>query len=214
MDFLCLAGSTRPERDYLIKQLSNISNNNCILKYNRKDYAVDSTVYEVVKFDKFLDASSKKQLGSTPILEKYYHDLSQTLPIAMYNQCYFNVVVETDVDLDHSFLPTEKIIKTLITGMPFVAVATQHFLKNLQELGFKTYQTVWDESYDHEPNYQKRIDKVVELCNNLKNFDWQSNKEQLEMVANHNAKNFLNLNYFADRMFLNFESVLRRITND
>lgn len=207
MDFLCLAGSNRPERDYLITQLSNISDNNCILKYNGKDYTVDSTIYDVVKFDKGFDPY-------TPILEKYYHNVGQTLPIAMYNQCYFNVLVETDIDVEHSFLPTEKIIKTLVTGMPFVAVATQHFLKNLQELGFKTYQTVWDESYDHEPNYQKRIDKVVELCNNLKNFDWQSNKEQLEMVANHNAKNFLNLNYFADRMFLNFESVLRRITND
>jgi hypothetical protein len=98
--------------------------------------------------------------------------------------------------------------------MPFVAVATQDFIKHLHTLGFKTYQELWDESYDNEPNYQKRIDKVVDLCNNLKNFDWQANKEKLQSIANHNAKNFLNLNYFADKMFLEFESVLKRISSD
>jgi hypothetical protein len=132
----------------------------------------------------------------------------------MYNQCYFNLVVETDITVDHSFLPSEKIIKTLITGMPFVVVATQDFIKNLHTLGFKTYQELWDESYDSEPNYQKRIDKVVDLCNNLKNFDWSANQEKLQSIADHNAKNFLNLNHFADKMFLEFESVLKRIIND
>lgn len=205
--FLCTAGSKRAARDHLVNQLDSWSDKNFILKYEGKDLGVDSSLLDIIKIDDKFDPY-------TPILSKYYHNVSQTLPINMYNQCYFNLVVETDVNIKHSFLPTEKIIKTLVTGMPFVAVATQDFIKHLHTLGFKTYQELWDESYDNEPNYQTRIDKVVDLCNNLKNFDWQSNQEKLQSIANHNARNFLNLNLFADKMFLEFESVLKRISSD
>ena len=189
--FVSTIGNVRPERDYIVEQLTtNLDHQNVILRYSGQDLYMPADKFDVIsfepgKFDPYIS-----------ILEKYYHNVSQSLPIDLYNQSYFNLVVETDIDVENSFLPSEKIIKTLVTGMPFVAVATQNFLKNLKQLGFKTYSTFWNEDYDLEPNHQKRIDKVVELCNNLKNFDWQSNKDQLEAIANYNAKNFLNLNLF------------------
>ena len=48
------------------------------------------------------------------------------------------------------FFPTEKIWKPILAGIPFVCIATQNFLKRVRDLGFKTYDTVWDESYDEE----------------------------------------------------------------
>ena len=81
-------------------------------------------------------------------MEKYYHSISQTLPIDLYNQCRFNLTVETDLDWTNEFFLTEKTVKNLIIGMPFVSVSTPHFLKNLRSLGFETYSSVWDESYD------------------------------------------------------------------
>ena len=32
--------------------------------------------------------------------------------------------------------------------------------KELKKLGFKTFDSIWDERYDDEVNYEKRYDKV------------------------------------------------------
>ena len=126
----------------------------------------------------------------------------------MYNQADFNLVVETDIDYEYGFFLTEKIIKCLITGMPFVLVATPYFLKYLKDLGFHTYNELWDESYDDELDYTKRIDKVIDLCNNLDLFDWQANQSALELIALKNKCNFLNLNWVIDAEFRQFEQAI------
>mgnify|MGYP000353789169 CR=1 FL=1 len=49
----------------------------------------------------------------------------------IYNQAYFNLVVESDIEYPYSFDPTEKIGKALLTGIPFVVYSTPNFLQNL-----------------------------------------------------------------------------------
>jgi hypothetical protein len=95
--------------------------------------------------------------------------------------------------------------------MPFLIVATPHFLKYLRELGFHTYGDLWDESYDEELDYIKRIDKIVDLCNNLDTFDWESNRSALELIAMKNKCNFLNLNHIMDTVFQQFEQSIRNL---
>ena len=53
--------------------------------------------------------------------------------MAFYNQSYFNIVVETDINYTDNFFLTEKTVKALLTGMPFVIVGTPDFIKNLQQ---------------------------------------------------------------------------------
>ena len=84
----------------------------------------------------------------TPILGQYYHNVSQSIPIQIYNQAYVNLIVETDAKFNHTFFLTEKTIKVLSCGMPFIILSTPKFLENLKKLGFKTYSSLWDESYD------------------------------------------------------------------
>jgi len=120
-------------------------------------------------------------------------------------------VVETDIDYRHGFLLSEKTIKCLIAGMPFVIVATPHFLKYLRELGFHTYNELWDESYDDELDVIARIDKVVDLCNNLDSFDWAANQSALELVGLKNRCNFLNLNRTMNKNFQQFEQALSEV---
>ena len=44
-----------------------------------------------------------------------------------------------EVDCDDSFYLTQKTIKPIVMGHPFMVLSTKHFLKNLKELGFKTF---------------------------------------------------------------------------
>jgi len=202
MRFVSTNGSVRNERSYIRNQIvRKIKYKNFIFKYSGVDYGMQSDQFDVVKF-------TSDEFDPYTSLLTQHHNIGQTLPIDMYNQANFNLVVETDIDYQYGFLLSEKTIKCLITGMPFVIVATPYFLKHLKELGFHTYNEIWDESYDAELDYTKRIDKIVDLCNNLDSFDWQANQTALELIAMKNRSNFLNLNQVMDTGFRQFEQAI------
>jgi hypothetical protein len=70
------------------------------------------------------------------------------------------LVTET-VATGHRHHLTEKTFKPIALGMPFVIVGTQGSLKYLRSYGFKTFGSLWDESYDDEPDDSKRIEKIA-----------------------------------------------------
>jgi hypothetical protein len=206
MTFISTIGNTRLERNYLVDQLKNsLTYKNFILRYSGQDHGMKSDEVDVVSFER------GKFDPYTHLLEEYYHNVSQTLPINMYNLARFNLVVETDINYQDEFFPTEKIFKALITGIPFVLVSTPFFLKHLRNLGFETYNKFWDESYDIELDVRTRIEKIVTLCNQLHNFDWEKHRSELELVKLKNRNNFLNLNRVIDKEFINFENTINRI---
>ena len=204
--FTSTVGNVRPERDYVVGALTdNLTYKNFILRYSGQNFGITADQFDMIQF----------RLGQFDpyihILEKYYHNVCQTLPIQMYNQSYFNLVVETEIDYADNFFLTEKTIKTLLTGMPFVVVSTPNFLKNLQQLGFTTYNELWNESYDSILDYKNRIDAIVDLCNNLGQFDWESNKSRLAEIQLKNRNNFFNLNRVARQEFKNFENIIKQL---
>jgi len=65
---------------------------------------------------------------------------------------------------------TEKIDKCFSAGQPFVLVTGSGYLKKLKELGFKTFDKWWDESYDDEYDYYKRIEKIKNTISKIANY--------------------------------------------
>lgn len=193
-------GNKRAERDYIVEQLQQYATSNkYILRYSGQDLGKPSkdVIPQIAEFDPY-----------TKLLDKYYHTISHTLPIDLYNQAYFNVVVESDLDWQDEFFLTEKTIKCLITGMPFVIISTPGFLKELQQLGFKTYHAFWDEGYDKELDFQTRVNRIANLCAELEHFDWKFFKTGLEEVGRWNQHNFMRLEKLASKEFRKFESII------
>jgi hypothetical protein len=62
---------------------------------------------------------------------------------------------------------TEKTFKPIAMGMPFVIVSTHGSLQYLKQYGFKTFDAVWDEGYDLEPDDDLRIEKIAQLVKSL-----------------------------------------------
>ena len=62
---------------------------------------------------------------------------------------------------------TEKTLKAIALEMPFVLVAPAGSLAYLREYGFKTFSSVFDESYDNEKDDLIRIEKVTKLLKDL-----------------------------------------------
>jgi hypothetical protein len=90
---------------------------------------------------------------------------------------------------------TEKTFKAIALEMPFILVAPAGSLEYLREYGFKTFNSVFDESYDLESNDIHRLELVTKL---LKDLDTLSVEERLKIhqqclpIVEHNFNHFYN----------------------
>ena len=76
----------------------------------------------------------------------------------------------------------------------FVVYGNYKTLETLRQQGLKTFNNVFDESYDDEPDADIRMWKLVELCKNLKNTNYKKLYEQTEVIREHNFNHFFNKN--------------------
>lgn len=115
--------------------------------------------------------------------------------LSLFDQCHDSLlylVTETVASGRRHHL-TEKTFKPIATGMPFVLVSTRHSLQYLRSYGFKTFDSVWDESYDHEIDDNVRIEKIASL---LKQLDCLSHSQRQDLfrqcwpIIEHNWNHF------------------------
>ncbi len=102
-----------------------------------------------------------------------------------------SIVSETN-DNDTDVFMTEKIWKPIIAQQVFVVHGNHLYLQKLREIGFKTFGSYFDESYDLENNKDKKIDAIVSLCKHLKTVNWQDIYQQTIALRQHNYNTFFN----------------------
>jgi hypothetical protein len=88
----------------------------------------------------------------------YAHNMTN-----MYRDSYFNVVLETMIDVDGTsgVFATEKTFKPMINNQFFIPVSSAGHQEHLRELGYKTFGRVIDEHYDTIVNNQQRFEAVL-----------------------------------------------------
>lgn len=72
---------------------------------------------------------------------------------------------------DNRFI-TEKTEKAFSSGNPFIAVSGPRYLEKLKEIGFKTFDKWWDESYDQIESPMKRLNAVLDLVKYINKFSY------------------------------------------
>ena len=102
-----------------------------------------------------------------------------------------SIVSETN-DNDTDVFMTEKIWKPIIAQHVFVVHGNHLYLQKLREIGFKTFGSYFDESYDLENDQNKKIDKIVSLCKDLKTKDWNDIYCQTIALRQHNYDTLFN----------------------
>jgi hypothetical protein len=104
-----------------------------------------------------------------------------------YNDCAVSIVSETSVDC---VFITEKIYKPLMAGQIFVVSGFKGLLAKLRSMGFQTYGEFMDESYDEEPDHDKRCDMIRSTLEKIKQLDYKELYANTEKVRTHNQKVF------------------------
>jgi hypothetical protein len=87
---------------------------------------------------------------------------------------------------------TEKTFKPIAMGMPFVIVGTRGSLEYLRSYGFRTFEGIWDESYDDAEDHV-RIQRIASLLRSLDELSPKGKQDlfdQCQEVIEHNWNHF------------------------
>lgn len=169
-DFICLMRKSRPHRAALLLKLisygvdktnkisflqtefSTLNKDNFFQeaeKYLRQDNEVDmlqSMCYNGTDFTRSLDDITTSDL--------YVNNFLQEIS----DSAYFNLVSET---WPNALFITEKTYHSICFGMPFVIWGEQGILAELKRQGYKTFDMMFDESYDLCEDPSKRLELLV-----------------------------------------------------
>jgi hypothetical protein len=116
---------------------------------------------------------------------------SDVLPLSVYNQTYYTIVTETNYKNEIIML-TEKIAKPLLARRLFVVFSSQGYLKYLKSMGFKTFSTIIDESYDDIEDFDLRMQRAAEQLLVLSKLDPLVVEKQIKDIVDHNFNLLIN----------------------
>lgn len=174
--FLCLNRQKRDHRYYFVNEM-----------YKRK--LLDNFNVSLNDFKNISEVKVASNNILAPLLDKdeSFKELQKHLPYTLdtkvfehwdyfklnnnlknYGLMYIATETLFSDDIDHLFI-TEKTFRPILLKMPFIVIGQPYTLKRLQELGYKTFSNLWDESYDSEVDSLKRMQKICDLVEYLSN---------------------------------------------
>jgi len=153
-----------------------------------------------------------------PTLEKKQEISSSSsayIDIDDYHSTSIQIVAETLFETDKIHL-TEKTFQPIVAGQPFLTLSAPGTLQTLKHYGFKTFDSVWDESYDGEQDHNKRMAMVIdeiEKLNNLSPEEFTKLYEKCLVICEHNRQHFFS-DKFEQQMLeeydTNFKSAFKK----
>lgn len=129
----------------------------------------------------------------------------RVIDIKWYEETYFSVIVETHFDLRchvamtipfknvysmaTNFI-TEKTFKPIAYQHPFITISNPYSLRELKELGFATFDNIFNESYDNEVSLYDRVNLIKKQ---IQQFDISKyNDPETVKRTEHNFNHFYN----------------------
>jgi len=196
--FDILLGQPKPHRSYIHDYINNNHLNDQvimtymdwkgspILKMSDKEWIWESDIEELSEDTRW-----------TVSLVKYRgHEirLSQIVPISVYNKTAYSLIAETNTNNQYSFY-TEKTVKPILGQRLFLTLSGQYFLRNLRNLGFKTFDGIIDEGYDAIEDSNLRYQLVCQQLEYLIDQPQQIILNQIKPIVEHNKNLMLNYDW-------------------
>jgi hypothetical protein len=131
-------------------------------------------------------------------------NLRESFPLGIYKsyrESGLNIVFETTFthysNLEQQdIMLTEKTYKAIVSKKPFMMLAPSGSLELLKKEGFKTFESLVDESYDKTDDIAKKkklIINQIKILNTLTDAEFFRKLDELDKTVNHNLRRFLNL---------------------
>jgi len=109
-----------------------------------------------------------------------------------YSQFDVELVCETFVR-GETFFPTEKTVRPIMGEKPFLMYGPKNYLANLRNLGFQTWETCWDESYDQYEGIERweRMKQVIDQISFWGEWEWKPIIQKANEIAKHNYQHYI-----------------------
>jgi len=120
--------------------------------------------------------------------------------VKSYEDCFLAIVNETRFAQPFANI-SEKTLQAIFARKPFVLVAPPKSLEYVKKLGFQTFDTYWDESYDEEVNPTLRIQKILDLIEFINSMSLQELRniyKSMSKILDHNIKTAEKLKFTKD----------------
>jgi hypothetical protein len=146
-----------------------------------QQYSLENTKMDQLNVDALSDPIRSKVLDGFKNLKKASLITDKSIPVeTIDNFEYFSKDAMHDLDSKtkyafcslvteskfYSNFPnfSEKTLRAIHCGRPFLLLAPPGTLKLLQDLGIKTFGDFWDESYDNIQDHTQRFDRVMQIA--------------------------------------------------
>lgn len=111
-----------------------------------------------------------------------------------YKEYFLEIVAETDIITTNWI--TEKTVKNLYIGKPFIVIGGAGILAKIQNFGFQTFSPWIDESYDTVSNIHIRLELIKKEIDRIASLPYQElNQMHKDMlpILHHNRQQYINL---------------------
>ena len=160
-----------------IQRAISFTNTNRNINPPEPTYKLLSEDYKKV-FDKRFSIFNSKDLTWDANAHTDIRGSNQIKTMEISRDSFLTVVAETIWDTDTAFW-SEKTLKPIYMLRPFVVLSSPGTLDLLRRLGFQTFSSFWDESYDNELNHGKRFEKVMKIVDDIRAKSFEDLKSML-----------------------------------
>lgn len=209
--FLFLNGRARPHRKYLYEHLRRrgLLDRSLYTMLDAKPTVVRRFCFREHGIDVMATPTPLRRLPDEYEVERYRNpefgpivldrtNLKQELfrrewgEIYLYDKpyidTYFSLVTETVCSESDISFRTEKIAKPLAMGHPFIVAANRGFYRDLRDLGFRTFEPMIDESFDLIEDAQTRMDRLIQVVQDLCKQDLDGFMDQCLAICKYNQQ--------------------------
>lgn len=203
---------THNKKDFLIYNRAWTGTREYRLKFSERLLQLDLLNFCQTKFQPYCDGGHYQQHNfQNPAfqidnnnLENYFDinnadaNSSADYVAEDYSNTNIEIVLETLFD-DSRLHLTEKSLRPIACGHPFILVATPNSLEYLKSYGFKTFSPWINEDYDKITHSAQRLERVLEEMNRIAKLPEQHKKEvmhQCQQIADFNKQLFFSRKFF------------------
>ncbi len=202
-DFSLFVRKGKPHKK---KAILNVIENkyNCLMTY-KFDRDFESNQIQTLQSDEFdthLHPSNYFKSKIDILIESEYNSYITCNSFGDYNPM--------DNNFDKMLHLSEKIWRVVSWGIPFVVVGQKHMLKHLREIGFKTFDTLIDESYDNMDDDVRMFESIKQSKELLKFYD----TPELNSILEYNVNLYLDNTFKKQKLHEFFINPLKKYIKD
>ena len=189
-DFLFLNGKPHPHRVFLLKEMQQKK------MLSNSLWSASAPGFSWGHMEKTLDPNFEWPEWKLQSVDGY-HRTTRQIHFPMYNQSVCSIVSETSCENDFHYI-TEKTCKPLMAEHVFVILSGKGFLKNLRNLGFRTFNDHFDETYDDCEYLTERVKRILVTLKSIQQMDYRKLYEDTKEIREHNRKLFFNPDFYKE----------------